>query len=313
MWIIFKVFTEFVTILLPFCVWFFGPGHMWDLRPPTPPPGIKPTPLALEGKVLTTGPPGKSPRVHFKASSFSSGSFMGFSGDTHTHCRGHHRCLDAGTSISAEQLTVACNSSCRPWPSIGTTPLASFASPLQGVLLARTRENCALHGGPLPVTSKVTPLTWHQCKRGYFLLLWSHRLLWSASTRRLPQSCVNEMTLNCLSLSLMEHFIPDQPGGKWNSQNINFVQRNPYCHHQFPLSFLIFPVLLTDWGFPCGSSGKDPPCLQCERPGFDPWVGEILWRRKGQPIPVFSPEESHGQRSLADYSPWGPKELDTTE
>ena len=158
MWIIFKVFTEFVTILLPFCVWFFGPGHMGDLRPP-PRPGIKPTPLALEGKVLTTGPPGKSPRVHFKASSFSSGSFMGFSGDTHTHCRGHRRCLDAGTSISAEQLTVACNSSRRPWPSIGTTPLASFASPLQGVLLARTRENCALHGGPLPVTSKVTPLT----------------------------------------------------------------------------------------------------------------------------------------------------------
>ena len=38
MWIIFKVFTEFVTILLPFCVWFFGPGHMWDLRPPPPPP-----------------------------------------------------------------------------------------------------------------------------------------------------------------------------------------------------------------------------------------------------------------------------------
>ena len=31
------------------------------------------------------------------------------------------------------------------------------------------------------------------------------------------------------------------------------------------------------------------------------------------PTPVFLPGESHGQRSLADYSPWGPKELDTTE
>ena len=29
--------------------------------------------------------------------------------------------------------------------------------------------------------------------------------------------------------------------------------------------------------------------------------------------PVFLPGESHGQRSLAGYSPWGHKELDTTE
>ena len=32
-----------------------------------------------------------------------------------------------------------------------------------------------------------------------------------------------------------------------------------------------------------------------------------------QPTPVFLPGESHGQRSLAGYSPWGHKELDTTE
>ena len=31
------------------------------------------------------------------------------------------------------------------------------------------------------------------------------------------------------------------------------------------------------------------------------------------PIPVFLPGESHGQRSLADYSPWGHKESDTTK
>ena len=30
--------------------------------------------------------------------------------------------------------------------------------------------------------------------------------------------------------------------------------------------------------FPCNSVGKD--CLQCRRPGFDPWVGKIPWRRK---------------------------------
>ena len=28
-------------------------------------------------------------------------------------------------------------------------------------------------------------------------------------------------------------------------------------------------------------------CLQCRRPGFDPWVGKIPWRREWQPTPVF--------------------------
>ena len=31
-------------------------------------------------------------------------------------------------------------------------------------------------------------------------------------------------------------------------------------------------------------------CLQCRRPGFDPWVGKIPWRREWQPTPVFLPE-----------------------
>ena len=33
------------------------------------------------------------------------------------------------------------------------------------------------------------------------------------------------------------------------------------------------------------------------------------WRRKWQSTPVFLPGKSHGQRSLAGYSPWGRKEL----
>ena len=32
---------------------------------------------------------------------------------------------------------------------------------------------------------------------------------------------------------------------------------------------------------------------------FDPWVGQIPWRRAWQFTPVFLPRESHGQRSLA--------------
>ena len=46
---------------------------------------------------------------------------------------------------------------------------------------------------------------------------------------------------------------------------------------------------------------------------FDPWVGKIPWRRKWQPTLVFLPGESHGQRSLVGYSPYGHKESDMTE
>ena len=54
-------------------------------------------------------------------------------------------------------------------------------------------------------------------------------------------------------------------------------------------------------------------CLQCRRPGFNPWVGKIHWKRAWQPTPVFLPGESHGGRSLVGYRLWGCKELDTTE
>ena len=66
---------------------------------------------------------------------------------------------------------------------------------------------------------------------------------------------------------------------------------------------------------PGGTSGKEPssPCRRRKRHGFDPWAGKIPWRRKWQPAPVFLPEKFHGRRSPAGYSPWGCKELDTTE
>ena len=66
------------------------------------------------------------------------------------------------------------------------------------------------------------------------------------------------------------------------------------------------------WGFPGGPDGKESSC-NAGRPGFHPWVGKIPWRRAWQPTPVFLPGESHGQRSLAGYSPWGRKESDATE
>ena len=44
------------------------------------------------------------------------------------------------------------------------------------------------------------------------------------------------------------------------------------------------------------------------RPGCDPWVGKIPWRRERLPTPVSWPGEFHGM-----YSPWDSKELHTTE
>ena len=46
---------------------------------------------------------------------------------------------------------------------------------------------------------------------------------------------------------------------------------------------------------------------------FDSWVGKIPWREKWQSTPALLPGKSHGPRSLIGYSPWGRKELDTTE
>ena len=68
-------------------------------------------------------------------------------------------------------------------------------------------------------------------------------------------------------------------------------------------------------GFPGGTVVKNLPANagdvgEC---GFDPCVRSILWRRACQPTPVLLPGESHGQRSLMGYSPWGCKELDTIE
>ena len=54
-------------------------------------------------------------------------------------------------------------------------------------------------------------------------------------------------------------------------------------------------------------------CLQCRRPGFNPWVRKISLRREWLSTPAFLPGESHGQRSLAGCSPWGRRESYMTE
>ena len=64
-------------------------------------------------------------------------------------------------------------------------------------------------------------------------------------------------------------------------------------------------------GFPGGSDCKVSACNVGD-PGSIPGSGRSLGGR-WQPTSVFLPGESHGQRSLVDYSPWSHKESDTTE
>ena len=70
----------------------------------------------------------------------------------------------------------------------------------------------------------------------------------------------------------------------------------------------------TKVGFPNGSAGKESTCNagDAEDSGSIPGVRRSPPRIKRQPTPVFLPEKSHGQRSLAGHSPKGDKELDMT-
>ena len=63
------------------------------------------------------------------------------------------------------------------------------------------------------------------------------------------------------------------------------------------------------WGLVSDINWIMTPPIHLLKPqsGFNPWVRKILWGRKWQPTPVFLPGESHGQRSLAGYSPWSRK------
>ena len=77
---------------------------------------------------------------------------------------------------------------------------------------------------------------------------------------------------------------------------------------EIPRGFRSFPAE-TGIGkaLPGASVVKNPPASAGD-PGLIPGSGRFPWRRKWQPTPVFLPGESHGQRSLTGYSPWGCKE-----
>ena len=77
-------------------------------------------------------------------------------------------------------------------------------------------------------------------------------------------------------------------------------------HHRSPSMGAAKRSGITECGLPWGRR-RWRSHLPCGRPGFHPWVGKIPCRRDWRPTPGFLPGESHGQRSLVGYSPWGRK------
>ena len=71
--------------------------------------------------------------------------------------------------------------------------------------------------------------------------------------------------LSLLSCSLIAQLVMNPPAIQENL--VQFLSgEDPWIRDRLPT-----PVFL---GFPCGSAGK-----KCRRPGFDPWVGKIPWRK----------------------------------
>ena len=79
-----------------------------------------------------------------------------------------------------------------------------------------------------------------------------------------------------------------------------------------PTVFQLYISLTHHRAFPGGSDSKEFTYNAGDL-GLTPGVGKIPWRREWQPALVFLPGESHGQRNLTGYSPWGCKESDMNE
>ena len=83
--------------------------------------------------------------------------------------------------------------------------------------------------------------------------------------------------------------------GKWRLKYRGGENWRSCCRTETEKMVMVCCVPCTLRGFPGGASGKEP--RKHKKGGFDPSVGKIPWRKACQPIPVFLPRESQGQRS----------------
>ena len=84
-----------------------------------------------------------------------------------------------------------------------------------------------------------------------------------------------------MSLSKLREVVKDRKPGVLQFMESQRVRHNLVTEQQQCIEHC-FRYLK---GFPCGSDGR--VCLQCRRPGFDPWAGNIPWRREWLPTSVF--------------------------
>ena len=96
----------------------------------------------------------------------------------------------------------------------------------------------------------------------------------------------------------LKFFFLFRPHGMWDSW---FPNQGLNAHLLWKYWSLLPLDHQWQWAFPVAQQ----IACQCRNGEFNLWVRKIHWRRKWQPTPVFLPGESHGQRILVGYSPWG--------
>ena len=90
----------------------------------------------------------------------------------------------------------------------------------------------------------------------------------------------------------------DQAPAIYNTrfQNVNHYFGGEAGSSLFPVggihAITVFTARLVFSGFPGGSDGKESTC------NAEDQIGQVPWKRKRQPTPVFLPGESCGERSL---------------
>ena len=151
--------------------------------------------------------------------------------------------------------------------------------------------------------------------------------LWSTGLHRVRHdwsnlSCMHELSVLNIGISFATNYLCDLSCCIHLKQRSSLESQSKrgwililFTHIGTERRFVKWWNLIMQGRFPRWCSGKESSCQyrrhkRCE---FDSRVGKIPWRRAWQPTPVFLPGESRGQSSLEGCSPWGCKELGTTE
>ena len=121
-----------------------------------------------------------------------------------------------------------------------------------------------------------------------------------------PQTSEDQLTVQCLSNWLKKRL--------WvlSYHSTRFPHRNYYCLSSFSD---VLTLIINTHCLPGGASHKNPQANTGDITdvGWIPGSVRSLGGAHGNPLQYSCLEESHAQGSLAGYSPWSRKELDTTE